>query len=276
MVSRTILIERDVLNIIILGISSDIGLALATHWAQQGNNVYGTYRRVSDGLAKAARHFKGLYECNLLDDASIDQCIDNLELDGLRWDVIVICPGTMEPLGRFDLCDIDLWRDGLTVNLIAPIRFLHKSLKFRRQGSKEPSVLFFAGGGSNSAPVDVSSYTVSKIALIKATELLDAEFADVKFVIVGPGWVRTKIHDETLRAPSASKETLLETKRRLNANDFNSMKNVVACCDWLVDAPKSSVGGRNFSSVHDDWGSATLNEMLVNNSDMYKLRRSGN
>lgn len=276
MVSGTILILRDKLNIVILGISSDIGLALADHWAQQGNDVYGTYRTLSDGLKRLAHRFKGLYYCNLLDDQSIDRCVHRLEQDTLSWDVMVICPGTMEPIGRFDVCDIDLWRDGLTVNLIAPIRFLHKSLKFRRQDLKEPSVLFFAGGGSNSAPVNVSSYTVSKIALIKATELLDTEFADVKFVIVGPGWVRTKIHEETLRATSASQEALFETRRRLNTDDFNSMENVVACCDWLVGAPKSSVGGRNFSSVHDDWGSATLNEMLVNNSDMYKLRRSGN
>ena len=31
-------------------------------------------------------------------------------------------------------------------------------------------------------------------------ELLDAEVPDVKFVILGPGWVRTKIHDAVLQA----------------------------------------------------------------------------
>lgn len=276
MVSGAILILKHTLNIIILGISSDIGLALADYWAKQGNNVYGTYRTLSDSLEGVAHQFKGLYECNLLDDQSIDSCVDQLEREVVNWDVMVICPGTMEPIGRFDVCDIDRWRNGVAVNLIAPMRFLHKSLKFRQLRPKESSVLFFAGGGSNSAPVNVSSYTVSKIALIKATELLDEEYEDVKFVIVGPGWVRTKIHEETLRAPDVSKEALVETRRRLRADDFNTMENVVACCNWLVDAPKAIVGGRNFSSVYDNWGGDALSELLVKDRDMYKLRRFGN
>jgi NAD(P)-dependent dehydrogenase (short-subunit alcohol dehydrogenase family) len=264
------------MNFIILGISSDIGLALAKHWALQGNDIFGTYRTLSVELVEVASDFKGIYACDLLDSHSIDRCAGELKAAGVTWDVMVIAPGTMEPIGRFDVCDIDRWCDGIAVNLTAPIRFLHNSMTFRRQGSQGSSVLFFAGGGSNSAPVNVSSYTISKIALIKATELLDAEFDDIKFSIVGPGWVRTKIHEETLRAENVSPASLDETKRRLVTDSFNPMEDVVACCDWLISTPKSVVGGRNFSSVHDNWGSATLNEKLSCNRDMYKLRRYEN
>ena len=62
------------------------------------------------------------------------------------------------------------------------------------------SVIFFAGGGTNNAVLGYSAYVLSKIALIKMCELLDAEIAQVKFTIVGPGWINTKIHNETLMA----------------------------------------------------------------------------
>ena len=262
------------MNIVILGISSDIGLALGVHWSLRGHNVFGTYRTFSAELAKEANAFNGLYRCDLLDNESIDQCAHQLQNEIVSWDMVVLCPGTMEPIGRFDACDIDQWNAGVSVNLIAPLRFLHKCLPFRKRDTS--SVILFAGGGSNSAPLNVSSYTVAKIALIKATELLDAEFTDIKFSIIGPGWVKTKIHQETLRADCVSLASFEETIRRHDTNDFNSMENVLACCDWLVKAPKSIVGGRNFSSVYDNWNDEALCEKLALDRDMFKLRRSGN
>jgi len=265
------------MNVIILGISSDIGLALALHWARAGYNIYGTYRTLSAKLgaaAAASSSFKSLYRCDLLDQQSIENCVNQLQREGVSWDIVVICPGTMEPIGRFDVCDIDQWSAGIMVNLTAPIRFLHQCLGFRAKGLC--SVIFFAGGGSNSAPVNVSSYTIAKVALIKATEILDAEFDDIKFSIIGPGWVRTKIHEETLRAKHVNSVSLDETKRRLHSNDFNTLKNVLACCDWILASPKSIVGGRNFSSVHDNWAEGALNQKLASDVDMFKLRRLRN
>jgi NAD(P)-dependent dehydrogenase (short-subunit alcohol dehydrogenase family) len=260
------------MNIILLGISSDIGLALAQHWFECGYNVYGTYRTYSDKLANLAGSFKGIYHCDLLDTLSIDRSVRLIHNEIQSWDLIVICPGTMEPIGRFDVCDIDKWSEGILVNLTAPMRYLHRCLEFRNRNAS--SVIFFAGGGSNSAPLNVSSYTIAKIALIKATEILDAEFDDIKFSIIGPGWVKTKIHQETLRADYVNELSLEETKRRLNTNEFNSMENVIACCDWLLTSPKSNVGGRNFSSVHDNWKGGALDKQLLSNKNMFKLRRS--
>ena len=54
------------------------------------------------------------------------------------------------------------------------------------------------------------------------------------------------------------------------------MERVIECCDWLVSAEREYVSGRNFSLVHDTWGSDHLNELLKTNSNMYKLRREGN
>jgi NAD(P)-dependent dehydrogenase (short-subunit alcohol dehydrogenase family) len=117
---------------------------------------------------------------------------------------------------------------------------------------------------------------VSKIALTKMTELLDAEIPDTRFVIVGPGWVKTKIHTETLNAGTRAGANYHTTLQRLAHDEFVDMQRVVACCNWVVDAPHAVVGGRNFSVEHDAWGQPALHEALKRDSNLYKLRRSGN
>ena len=112
----------------------------------------------------------------------------------------MLCPGTQEPAGPFVTCNFDAWEESVRVNFTGQIRIIQELLPTRRvHPALEPLVLLFAGGGTNNATVNYSAYTISKIALIKMCELLDAEVPDTRFAILGPGWVKTKIHEATLR-----------------------------------------------------------------------------
>jgi len=267
---------EEKLTALIVGVSSDIGLALANHWASSGVDVIGSYRTMSDELLLSTDIFKKLFHCDFADKDSINSFVHKVTAQGIQWDVLVICPGTMNPIGPFSNCSFDEWELGISINLLSPLRILHGLLGSKRKSRRLPLVIFFAGGGVNSAPINYSSYTTSKIALIKATELLDAEFEDVRFSIIGPGWVKTKIHEETLMASERSKSAADETQRRLELGDFNSIDRVIECVDWLLDAPKKIIGGRNFSVVHDQWGDSSLELSLQADPDKYKLRRFGN
>ena len=267
---------KEKLTALIVGVSSDIGLALAKHWASSGIDVIGSYRTMSDELLLSTDLFKKLFLCDFADKDSINTFVQKVTTQGIQWDVLVFCPGTMNPIGPFSSCNIDQWDLGISINLLSPLRILHGLLKSKRNSKLLPLVIFFAGGGVNSAPINYSSYTTSKIALIKVTELLDAEFEDIRFSIIGPGWVKTKIHAETLMASKRAKSAASETQRRLELGDFNSMDRVIECMDWLLDAPKKIIGGRNFSVVHDQWGDSSLEQGLQADPDKFKLRRFGN
>lgn len=142
---------------------------------------------------------------------------------------------------------------------------------------KVPSVLLFAGGGTNNATVNYSAYTISKIASIKMCELLDAEIADTRFVIVGPGWVKTKIHQATLAAgEKLAGANYQKTIFKMASNECTPMDEVMDCCEWLFNSPRELVSGRNFSTVFDKWGSPELQIALAKDLNMYKLRRYGN
>lgn len=263
-------------NIFIIGASSDIGLALSKHWYGLGAKIYGTYRAKTDEVERNAHIFSQLIQCDFSDKDSVNSCIEAFNVLGVKWDALVLCPGTMNPIGRFDICDMDSWEAGVIINLVAPLRIVHGLLSLRRLTEPLPLVAFFAGGGTNGAPLNYSSYVTSKVALIKAVELLDAEFENVRFTIIGPGWVKTKIHSETLVAGLNSGHSIVETERRLQANEFNPMEKVLNFFDWVMFAPKDVVSGRNFSVVHDKWGDSALVQKLRSNVNSFKLRRHSN
>ncbi len=262
---------------IVISASSDIGAALSRRWVEAGIDVVGTYRQKSQSVTDLEGAGVRLVECDLGDRASIKDAISSLCNLAPRWDALIIAPGTLDPIGKFDELDFDQWEHSVSVNFVAQMRLLHGLLGGRRRDhSLGPAVLMFAGGGVNKPVQRYSAYTISKIAQIKMCEFLDAEFADVRFSIVGPGWVKTKIHDQTLAAKQAAGAGYQNTVEKLEAGRAVPMEDVIACCDWVLASPRDVVGGRNFSTEFDRWGSPELDQALRRDQDMYKLRRHGN
>jgi NAD(P)-dependent dehydrogenase (short-subunit alcohol dehydrogenase family) len=262
---------------IIVSISSDIGLAMAYRWLARGDRVLGTYRTDSPALGALRAQGAHLVQCDLGDPVSVVAAVKALSAAVGFWDVLVVAPGTTVPIGPFIDTDFDQWDRSIAINFTNQMRLTHGLLRTRsRRAELGPCVLFFAGGGTNNATVNYSAYTVSKIALIKMCELLDAEIPDSRFAIVGPGWVKTKIHTETLRAGSAAGSNLQRTREKIDQGDFTPMDRVLDCCDWVIEAPREIVSGRNFSVVFDAWDDQSLAAILRSDPNMYKLRRAGN
>lgn len=262
---------------VIISASSDIGSAISRRWLARGWNVFGTYRTRSQAVDELHSHGAKLVYCDLSDPISIRDACSNLRTFCPRWDVLVMCPGIQDPVGAFVECSFDEWEESVRVNFTSQMRIIYELLPSRCVDSAlGPGVLLFAGGGTNSAPINCSAYIVSKIALIKMCELLDAEVSDVRFVIIGPGWVKTKIHNATLKAGARAGRNYQRTIEKLASDECTPMNQVLDCCDWVVDTPRELISGRNFSVMFDKWGTKELAKMLAENPNMYKLRRYGN
>lgn len=263
-------------SVIVLGIGSDIGRELAVRFAADGWMVSGTFRTRSglDSFPDGVR----LTPCDLTSPNSVAAALDVFRRDGPNWDVLVVAAGTEEPIGTFWECEPDAWEENIRVNALAPLRFV-RGLYPVRNTSGTPSVAFFSGSGTNNAVPAYSAYCASKILLIKMCELLDAESRDTSFFIIGPGVVRTKIHEQTLRAGGRSGANYRRVVDFLGStNPGTSHDDVYACLRWCIGAGKSVIGGRNISLVYDSWrdGGAVLARLLEGDPNLYKLRRFGN
>ena len=263
-------------NALIIGISSGIGNALANHWLECGFQVSGTFRNQSATTRQLINKGAKLFELDLLSPNSINQFIKNYQSSKTSWDYLIVCPGTMLPVGAFRNIDFRIWKQSFDVNLISPLEIIQGLLPYGSKIETKPLITFIAAGGTNGAPINFSSYIISKIALLKATEILDAELEGFRTVIFGPGWIKTKIHDEVLKSRNSAPDAFEETERRLLVDDFTPMSSVISFMDWAIEQSKEVLAGRNFSSRDDPWYQADFLEKLLEDPSLLKLRRHSN
>lgn len=263
-------------SVIVISISSDIGIALAQRWLKRGWEIFGTYKTVSPAVKELEKEGVNLVYCDISDSLSVHKASNKLKKLCPAWDILVMCPASLEPVGSFAEVVFDEWENSVELNFTSQMLMVQELLPSRRKDSVPgPCILFFSGGGINDAPTNYSAYTISKIATIKMCEVLDAEIPDTRFVTIGPGWVKTKIHQQTLKAGLKAGSNYQCTLKKFKTGDFTPMESVLDCCDWVVNGPKEVVSGRNFSVVHDKWGSKELSKKLVRESDLLKLRKYG-
>jgi NAD(P)-dependent dehydrogenase (short-subunit alcohol dehydrogenase family) len=259
--------------VVIFSISSDIGYELAKSRLESGWKVLGTYRKYSSQVADIISLGGELVFADFESREGLKLACEEITKKCSQWDELIVAPGTLEPIGFFERCNFESWAESININFINQLYVVHQMLASHRENA---FILFFAGGGTNSAADRFSAYTVSKIALIKMTELLDSEISDIRFSILGPGWINTKIHNETLKAKELAGGSFDETVHRQMNNNFGSIEDVVKCINWLSDQNKKHVGGRNFSVQNDAWGTAEFDDVLINTIHAGKLRRFAN
>ena len=264
---------------VILSITSDIGFDLACRLSEDGYAITGTYRskegfnRVSKALPSA-----NLIECDLSDKKSVAEAM--LAINKLmQWDLFISCPCEPLPLKSFYESNMDEWHTSFELNSLTQLRFLHGIYSSIRRDIV-PTVMFFAGGGSNNAVENFSAYTSAKIHLTKMIELLAHEDQSVRYLILGPGWTDTKTHQITLaNTPIGSKKYNEVNAFIKNPVQGTPLIDIYKCLQWLMTLAPTIISGRNFSVVHDLWRDEyqnLLEEILAKDPNFYKLRRFGN
>jgi NADP-dependent 3-hydroxy acid dehydrogenase YdfG len=254
---------------VIIGKTADIGNALFEYLAKENWDVYGTFRTQDQHIDDKS------FKLDLRDSGSVSSGIDHINSSIKKWNLLVFVAGTMNPIGPFEELDFSEFRTAMEINFLAPLEILRGVLPSREIGS---SVVFLAGGGTNSTFDNYSAYALSKVSMIKMVELLNSEINDVSFFSIGPGYVRTKIHLETLEASHKAGENLSKTISFLeSSNQGTEMSDIIETILWCINN-KDVASGRNFSVVHDQVSKndKILRKFLFQNPSAFKLRRNLN
>ena len=256
-------------KIIFFSISSDISYYIAEHLDDK-YKIIGTYRTYTKKISKLKKIKK--IKLDISKKNALNTFVKKNKKIINNWDILVISIGDQWPLGPFEKINFNEWEKSFDVNYIKQMEIINKMLPLK---AKNSTVLTWAGPATNNANKFYSAYTLSKIALIKSMELLDHEIDDCKFTILGPGWVKTKIHKTTLKNKSKVQESYKLTKKIIgnNSSRLTLFENILKCFKWIVKSKKEIVGGRNFSIKYDNWGSTVLEKKLKKNTNIYKLRR---
>jgi short-subunit dehydrogenase len=255
---------------VILSISSDIGFEIAKSWIGK-KKIIGTYLTESKKTQFLKSKGVKLFKVDFGKKENVDNFCKKISKKELKN--IISAVGSQNPIGRLNRVNLDDWTNSIFVNAINQIRCIIKLIKNKK---KQIKIVLFAGGGTNNATKNYSAYTLSKIMLIKFTELIDFELKNVCCSIIGPGWVKTKIHQATLNNKINAEQNYTRTRDQLKSFNCVPIFKVVECVNWVLKQKKSVISGRNISLVYDDWGSKKLAKLLSKDKNIYKLRRFGN
>jgi short-subunit dehydrogenase len=219
-----------------------------------------------------------LIPCDFTKKKSVQAFAATLKKKKIIWDAFISCAGYLLPAKSFFDCNIDEWIESVHVNGLEQLRALHLLYPLRNKKAVS-DVVYFAGGGADRVVKNITAYAIAKIILMKMCEYLDAENKDLNVFIVGPGWVKTKIHDPILKNKGVAPERVEQTKRFVESNGGTDLAEIFECIQWLREEGRELSGGRNFSVVYDPWRKQTRQALLKeiqSNPDMYKLRRHKN
>ena len=194
---------------VILSISSDIGFEIAKSWIGK-KKIIGTYLTESKKTQFLKSKGVKLFKVDFRKKQNIDDFCKQISKKELKN--IISAVGSQNPIGRFNSVNFDEWTNSIFVNAINQIRCIIRLIKNKK---KQIKIVLFAGGGTNNATKNYSAYTLSKIMLIKFTELIDFEFKNVCCSIIGPGWVKTKIHQATLNNKINAEQNYSRTRDQL-------------------------------------------------------------
>ena len=259
-------------TIIILGINADIGKNIAEQYLKKGFKVVGTYRKLKPTLTSTKVK---LFKCDITKSNQIKQFVKNLKKYKIKWDYIFSSIGTTIPISKFFDVKFKDWKNSININFICQLEIIHELYKIRSK--KKNSIILMAGGGTNNPFTNYSAYCVSKIALIKMSELIDDEYKNINIFIIGPGFTKTKTHFETIAAGKKAGKNFLRVKKFLKSSETGtSYSKIFEAINWGISQGRKIVGGRNISVVHDKWGDKSLSKKLYNDIDMFKLRRYKN
>jgi NAD(P)-dependent dehydrogenase (short-subunit alcohol dehydrogenase family) len=225
---------------VIVGIGSDIGQMMARRLIRDEWRLTGVYRKSKPDFSLDGPFPNS--ECVRLKHISEP-------IDDEKWDLLICCQGRLEPeVSFFDANPTD-WDYSVHVNALGPLNWVRRLYPHRNPNAL---VVLMAGTNPNRPAINQSAYHLSKIMLIAATEQLDAESPDCRFVCIGPGYLRTKLTGE-------------RPLRQTNPDDLYDMLMT------LYGLPKACLG-RNIS-IRDDWKKL---EWLADFGEVGKLRRHGN
>ena len=256
-------------KIIILGISSDIGKKLALQFYKKGFEVIGTYNSKKNIKKKEYQNYN-LVNINALNLSK--KGLSDLKKKSKGWDIVISCFGIIEPIGKiFDL-DIKKIKKNFEINFFSNLEILKIILEAR---NKKSNIFLFSGSGSNGPAAGLSSYTLSKLLLIKLSELISDEYKDINCVTIGPGYIDTKIHQQLIKNKNKAKDFYKKyLSLKLHNNNVDPYQHIHDLILKCIKYPKLS-RGRNFSSKYDKWKNnfSRLKKNLIIDDNYFKLRR---
>ena len=260
-------------RILVTGGSQGIGLEVSRELARRGERVIVAARGV-EAIEAAIAALEGSGHEGISIDVSDPRAWEDAagRIDaggGLHG--LVTAAGILGPIGALEKLTAADLIETIAINLVGTMLALQFALpRLRASGGRAVTL---SGGGGTSPLARYDAYAASKAAVVRLTENLAAS-GKTEINAVAPGFVATRMHDETLRAgaEAAGPGYYERTQQQLRAGGFPASE-AAALVAFLLGPDAAGITGRLISAQWDPWREEEFRARLRTDSDLAKLRR---
>jgi NAD(P)-dependent dehydrogenase (short-subunit alcohol dehydrogenase family) len=177
------------MNILITGTSKGIGYALAEHFIDTGDFVWGVSRSFNQKLA-GKPNFSFL-QTDISDFVNIKADLRNFISKIETYDLVVLNAGVLSPIADLHDTSIDTLKQVMEVNVWANklmIDCLVESCSVKQ-------IVAISSGAAVSGNRGWNAYAISKAALNMLMRLYGEEFPNIHFSALAPGLVDTQMQE---------------------------------------------------------------------------------
>jgi NAD(P)-dependent dehydrogenase (short-subunit alcohol dehydrogenase family) len=188
---------------------------------------------------------------------------------------VVHCAGVYGPFGRIEELDTQKWIEAININLIGTFNILKNSVR-EFKAHNIGNFVSLSGGGATSPMPRITGYAASKAGVVRLVEsvAVDNIESNLTFNTVAPGLLKTQMLDEVLLAdPEKVGRDFYDRMLIERQRGTNNIDPAVSLIVHLVTGQAPDVTGRLLSAVWDDWMEICNNKELLQNQDLYTLRR---
>ncbi len=225
-------------NILITGVSSGLGEALAKAYLENGDTVYAIGRTLPHALDKNPHFFFFPYD---LSETFLIQSTLKEFLQNRSFDIVILNAGLLgeiQPLYLTDLADL---KDVMEVNVWANkelIDTLHKNAQVKQ-------IVGISSGASVNGSEGWGAYAISKAGLNMLLKVYAKELPEIHFTALAPGVINTpmvqhiienvddklypsakRLKEAEIREPQKAAKLLIDTFPKLLAYESGSFLDV--------------------------------------------------
>lgn len=268
--------------IVITGGSLGIGYEVAQRCAEEGAKLILVSRHKKD-LKRAIESIRGnsqlrrFYCLDVSKFEKVKEMARIIEGDLGHIDGLVNCAGIYGPIGKLDEIEPMEFAKTININLLGTFYMCHCFLPLLKKATRG-KIVNYAGGGAAGPFPNYSAYATSKIGIVRLTENMALEFKEdsIDVNVVAPGFVVTRLHQQTIEAGNrAGEDFLKKTIEQINKGgitpDIPAKLTV-----FLLSADSDEITGKFISAPWDSWEDNSFLTLLRNNRDFAQLRRIDN
>ena len=277
-------IKNKKLNIVIFGFTSSIGNFLSRKYYLNNHNLL-LFSNNKQKFNKLKKNYSNnqtqeiIFERFDITNAKKTKSIIKKNIKFFKKaDLIISTIGVQGEINNFFNSNLKKFKKTFDINFFSHV-YLLKNLYKTIRNNKRTLIILFSGGGATSKRENFSSYSLSKIALVKLVEILSTEIKtkNIRINAIAPGIIDSKMTRTILKNENkVEHKEILKIKKAFKSSN-KSLNNVYDLINLLLFKSGKNISGKILSSRWDNfkkWNKIEVRK--ISSSDIFTMRRRQN